>query len=91
MGHRSALEIGTAALVTVALALQVSWYYLEIPAEIGPPAEVWEMTTNINRGQADAASFVDVAETNADSLCWTQPQHGSGEAATARRWCNCCH
>ena len=66
--RRSVLAIGTAALVAVALALQVSWYYLERPSDVGPHAEVRVMAANINRGQADASSFVEIAEQSADVI-----------------------
>ena len=66
--RRSVLALGTAALVTVALAIQVSWYYLGRPPDVGPHAEVRVMAANINRGQADAASFTAVAERNADVI-----------------------
>jgi len=66
--RRSVLAIGTAALVTIALALQVSWYCLGRPAGVGPYAEVRVMAANINRGQADAAWFMAVAERNADVI-----------------------
>ena len=66
--RRSILAIGTAVLVTVALAIQVSWYYLGRPPDVGLHAEVRVMAANINRGQADAASFVAIAERNADVI-----------------------
>ena len=66
--RRGALAIGTAALVTVALAPQVSWYYQGRPADIGPYAEVRVMAANINRGQADPSSFVEIAEQSADAI-----------------------
>ena len=66
--RRSVLAIGTAVLVTVALTLQVSWYYLGRPPDVGPHAEVRVMAANINRGRADSASFVAVAERNADVI-----------------------
>ena len=48
--RRSVLALGTAALVTVALAIQVSWYYLGRQPDVGPHAEVRVMAANINRG-----------------------------------------
>ena len=66
--QRSVLAIGTAALVAVALAQQVSWYHLGRPSYVGPHAAVRVMAANINRGQADAASFVAVAEESADVI-----------------------
>ena len=66
--RRSVLAFGTAVLVTVALAIQVSWYYLGRPPDVGLHAEVRVMAANINRGQADAASFMAVAERNADLI-----------------------
>lgn len=66
--RRSVLVIGTAALVAVALAPQVSWYHLGRPSYVGPHAKVRVMAANINRGQADAASFVEIAEQSADVI-----------------------
>ena len=66
--RRSVLAIGAAAPVTVALALQVSWFYPGRPPDVGPHAEVRVMAANINRGQVDAVSFMAVAERNADVI-----------------------
>ena len=66
--RRSVLALGTAALVTIALAVQVSWYYVGRPPDVGPHAEVRVMAANINRGRADAASFVAIAERNAEVI-----------------------
>jgi len=54
--------IGKAALVTVAVAIQVSWYYGGNPSDDGPHAEVRMMAANVNRGEADAAPFMVVSE-----------------------------
>jgi endonuclease/exonuclease/phosphatase (EEP) superfamily protein YafD len=66
--RRSVVAVGTAALVTAVLAQQVSWYYLGRPSDVGPHAEVRVMAANINRGQADASSFVEIAEHSADVI-----------------------
>ena len=66
--RRSVLAVGTAVPVTVAVAIQVSCYYLGRPSDVGPDAEVWVMAANINRGHADPASFVEIAEHSADVI-----------------------
>ena len=64
----SVLALATAILVLAAVAVQVSWYSPGHPPDVGPHAEVRVMAANINRGQADAASFVETAEQSADVI-----------------------
>jgi len=66
--RRSILAVATAVLVTVAAAIQVSWCFLGRPPEVGPHAEIRVLAANIRLGQADAYSFVAVAENNADVI-----------------------
>lgn len=66
--RRSLLAVATAVLVTVAAAIQVSWYYLGRPLEVGPHAEIRVLAANIRLGQADADSFVAMAQNNTDVI-----------------------
>jgi len=66
--RRSLLAVATAVLVMIAVAIQVSWYYLGRPPEIGPHAEIRVLAANIRLGQADADSFLAMAQNNADVI-----------------------
>ena len=50
------------------MAVQVSWYYVGRPPEVGQHAEIRVLAANINRGQAEATAFVALAENNADVI-----------------------
>ncbi len=45
-----------------------SWYYLGRPPEVGQHIDIRILSSNLGRGQADAASLVEFAERNADVI-----------------------
>lgn len=58
-----------ALLVAVAsLAVQVSWYYLGRPPDIGQYAHIRILSSNLFKGKADALSLVGFAQQNADVI-----------------------
>ena len=64
--RRIFLSIVAALVVTASLAVQVSWYYVGRPVEIGQHADIRILSSNLFNGQADAVSLVELAERNAD-------------------------
>lgn len=56
-------------LLVAAVAVQAPWYYLGRPDDGGPStAELRVLSSNIQKGHADAAFFVDFAADNADVI-----------------------
>jgi endonuclease/exonuclease/phosphatase (EEP) superfamily protein YafD len=51
------------------LAIQVSWYYLGRPADVGEHVDVRVLSSNLHSGQADASSLVGLAKETADVIC----------------------
>ncbi len=70
--RRILLSIVAVLVVTASLAVQVSWYYVGSPAEIGQHAEIRILSSNLFNGQADAVSLVEFAQKNADAITVTE-------------------
>jgi endonuclease/exonuclease/phosphatase (EEP) superfamily protein YafD len=68
LSRRIVLSIITVLVVTANLAVQVPWYYFGRTIEVGPYVDVRVLSSNLRKGQADASSFVGLAEDRADVL-----------------------
>lgn len=66
--RRIFLSIVAVLVVTASLAVQVSWYYLGRPPEIGQHAAVRVLSSNLFKGRADALPLVGFAQRNADVI-----------------------
>jgi endonuclease/exonuclease/phosphatase (EEP) superfamily protein YafD len=66
--RRLVLSICAVAVMTVALAVQISWYFLDRPANIGAYQNIRVLSSNLRHGQADPAFFVRLATDNADVI-----------------------
>ena len=66
--RRILLSIVTVAVLAVTVAVQVPWYYLGRPADVGQHADIRVLSSNLRKGQADASSFVELAKANADVI-----------------------
>ncbi|GJF12464.1 hypothetical protein NGTWS0302_01890 [Mycolicibacterium cyprinidarum] len=66
--RRIFLSILAMLVVTVSLAVQVSWYYLGHPTDISQHADIRILSSNLYKGQAEASSLVGFARENADVI-----------------------
>ena len=64
--RRWALTIVSCAVIVVALAVQLSWYYLGDAGDQRPHVDVRVFTANVRMGRADPQSFVELARGTAD-------------------------
>jgi endonuclease/exonuclease/phosphatase (EEP) superfamily protein YafD len=70
--RRIVLSIVTVLVVTASLAVQVSWYYLGSPPEVGQHTDIRILSSNLRKGQADEVSLVEFAQRNADAITVTE-------------------
>lgn len=66
--RRVALSVVAVAVVGVNLAIQVPWYYFGEPRPVGDHVEVRVLSSNLRKGRAEVASFVELARTTADVI-----------------------
>lgn len=66
--RRRILTVVAVALVIATLTVQVSWYYLGRSRDVGQHVAIRVLSSNIYKGQTDAASFVDLASRSADVI-----------------------
>ena len=66
--RRILLCIVAAVLLVTTLTTQVPWYYFGEPVNVGQHAVIRVLSSNLRKGQADAASFVRLAENSADVI-----------------------
>ena len=66
--RRYVLSVVAATVLVATLAVQVPWYYFGPPADIGPHADIRVLSSNLRKGQADAAVFVPLARGSADVI-----------------------
>lgn len=66
--HRIVLSIIAVAVMTAALVVQVPWYYLGSPADVGQHTDIRVLSANLRKGRADARSFVGLAKGGADVI-----------------------
>ena len=68
MSRRALLTIFAMFLVTATVAIQVSWYYVSHPVDLGPHADIRVLSSNLRYGRADPTAFVGLARANADVI-----------------------
>lgn len=68
LARRYFLAVTGVFLVTATVAIQVSWYYFGRPVDMGPYANLRVLSSNLRYGQADAQSFVELANRDADVI-----------------------
>lgn len=56
------------ATLVMSLTIQVSWYYLGSPEKSAPHIEIRVLSSNLRKGQADAAVLVQLAKGSADVI-----------------------
>ena len=66
--RRILLSIIAAAVVAASLAVQVSWYYLGRPTDVGAFQEIRVLSSNLRYGEADPDFVVNLAKENADVI-----------------------
>jgi len=62
------LSIIGVCLLVATIAIQVSWYYIGRPSDIGPFTEIRVLSSNIRLGLADESEFVSLAKAGADVI-----------------------
>lgn len=66
--RRTVVVLAAAVLAVAAVGVQVSWYWLGRAPRVGEHVEIRVLMANIDRGQVDAAQFVEAAGSNADVI-----------------------
>ena len=66
LSRRYLLTIIGVFLVTATVAIQVSWYYFGHTPKLAQYKEIRVLASNIRYGRAEAATFVELAKSNAD-------------------------
>lgn len=62
------LSLVAAVVLAATLAVQVPWYFVSHPIDIGPHTDLRVLSSNLRKGQADPAAFVQLAKDNADVI-----------------------
>lgn len=68
LSRRVVLSIAALLVLTATLAVQVNWYSVSRPVDVGPHTDIRVLSSNLRKGRADAASFVRLAKDNADVI-----------------------
>ena len=66
--RRIRLSLVAVFVVMIAVAVQVSWYYISQPATVVQHVDLRILSSNLRKGQADASSFVALAKEQADVI-----------------------
>jgi endonuclease/exonuclease/phosphatase (EEP) superfamily protein YafD len=66
--RRTLLFLIAVAVLTATVSVQVQWYYFARPAHVGEHVVVRVLSSNLRKGQADAATFVRLAKAGADVI-----------------------
>lgn len=66
LSRRLVLTLIGVFLVVATIVIQVSWYYVGRPTDIGAHTELRLLSSNLRYGRADPAQFVALASENAD-------------------------
>lgn len=66
--RRRLLTVAAVVLLIATVSVQVSWYYIGRPPDVGRHIAIRVLASNIFKGQVDAASFVDLAGASADVI-----------------------
>ena len=68
LSRRILLALFAVFLVTATLAVQVSWYYVAHPVDLGAHADIRVLSSNLRYGRADPEAFVGLAQNSADVI-----------------------
>ncbi len=68
LARRVRLSIVAALITAVAVAVQVQWYYLGSPTDVGEHVDIRLLSSNLRKGQTDATAFVELAKGSADVI-----------------------
>jgi hypothetical protein len=63
LSRRILLAIVAMLVVAATLAVQVRWYYIGHPSDVGQHADIRVLSSNLRKGQADPSIFVALAKT----------------------------
>jgi endonuclease/exonuclease/phosphatase (EEP) superfamily protein YafD len=66
--RRRLLSLVAVAVLVATLAIQLPWYYFGHPADVGAHTDIRVLSSNLRKGQADAAFFVGLAGESADVI-----------------------
>ena len=66
--RRILLSIIAVVVLAVTVAVQVPWYYFGSPADVGAHVDIRVLSSNLRKGRADAASFIELAKASADVI-----------------------
>ncbi|MGY4712367.1 endonuclease/exonuclease/phosphatase family protein [Mycolicibacterium sp. CBM1] len=66
--RRVLLSVVAVTVLTAALTVQLSWYYLGQPLNMGAYKDIRMLSSNLRHGHADAGFLVTLAEHNADVI-----------------------
>ena len=66
--RRFLLSMVAVAVVAASLAVQISWYYLGRPTDVGAHQDIRVLSSNLRQGNADPTSFVHLADSSADVI-----------------------
>ncbi|MEZ0359002.1 endonuclease/exonuclease/phosphatase family protein [Mycobacterium sp. SA01] len=66
--RRWLLALIISAVLTATLAVQISWYFLGHPPDVGAHQQIRILSANLRYGKADASFLVDLATDNADVI-----------------------
>ena len=68
LSRRFLLSVAVVSLLLATLVIQVRWYYLGKPRDIGSHIDIRVLSSNLFKGRADAKSFVELAKSSADVI-----------------------
>lgn len=68
LSRRNLLVVAAVSVVTITIATQLPWYYFGRSPNIGEHVDIRVLSSNLRKGQADASSFVVLAEASADVI-----------------------
>jgi endonuclease/exonuclease/phosphatase (EEP) superfamily protein YafD len=68
VAHRNRLSFFASLIVVITLGLQVNWYYIGRTTAVTRHVELRVLSSNLRKGQADALSFVGLADREADVI-----------------------
>ncbi|WP_233211349.1 endonuclease/exonuclease/phosphatase family protein [Mycobacterium sp. shizuoka-1] len=66
--HQRIVAVLTVATLAMSLTIQVTWYYLGVPGTSTQRIQIRVLSSNLRKGQADAAVLVQLAKGNADVI-----------------------
>lgn len=66
VSRRKLMSAAAILVVSATIAVQVPWYYLGRPADVGRGVVIRLLSSNLRKGQADASFFVALAQNSAD-------------------------